>query len=254
MRKVSLTLLIILLLVLSGCQATVLPEETPDDVVTGTFSEPLSSTISDTGGTTTASQEEKDQTGTGTESAQGSSTYSQSTNSSGMSTNSSSSTTSIFSSQSTSSSGSTADQPTQPATQPSSKPPQESSRSEAPTTTPPASSSSSSQTQPTQDMEAEYQRIINETVAYAESYTARGFIFTWDNSLEFSWSSGAGWMGTPRVKYEGVDGTIEILKYHIDKIVLTGSDPHNGVPGNSIRYKVVQVTVDGDIAFAVLYG
>ena len=115
MRKVSLTLLIILLLVLSGCQATVLPEETPDDVVTGTFSEPLSSTISDTGGTTTASQEEKDQTGTGTESAQGSSTYSQSTNSSGMSTNSSSSTTSIFSSQSTSSSGSTADQPTQPA-------------------------------------------------------------------------------------------------------------------------------------------
>lgn len=253
MRKVTLTLLIILLLALSGCQATVLPEEMPDDVVAGTFSEPLSSTISDTGVTTTASQEEG-QTETGAESAQGSSTYSQSTNSSGMSTNSSSSTTSIFSSQSTSSSGSTVEQPTQPATQPSSKPPQESSRSEAPATTPPASSSSSSQTQPTQDMEAEYQRIINETVTYAEGYTAKGFTFIWDNSLEFSWDSGAGWMGTPRVKYEGVDGTIEMLKYHIDKIVKTSTDSGNGVPAHSAHYKVMQVMVDGDTAFVVLYG
>lgn len=102
------------------------------------------------------------------------------------------------------------------------------------------------------DMEAEYARIIRETVAYAESYTAKGFTFVWDDSLEFSWESGAGWMGTPRVKYEGVDGTIEMLKYHIDKIVKIAGGP--GTPGYSAYYKVMQVTVDGDIAFVVLYG
>ena len=101
-------------------------------------------------------------------------------------------------------------------------------------------------------MEAEYARIIREAVAYAESYAAKGFTFVWDDSLEFSWESGAGWMGTPRVKYEGVDGTNEMLKYHIDKIVKIAGGP--GTPGYSAYYKVMQVTVDGDIAFVVLYG
>ena len=103
-------------------------------------------------------------------------------------------------------------------------------------------------------METEYARIIREAVAYAESYAAKGFTFVWDDSLEFSWESGAGWMGTPRVKYEGVDGTIEMLKYHIDKIVKTSTDPGNGVPAHSAHYKVMQVMVDGDTAFVVLYG
>lgn len=107
--------------------------------------------------------------------------------------------------------------------------------------------------QPEQNMEAEYTRIIRETVTYAESYKNKGFSFVWDDSLEFSWESGAGWMGTPRVKYEGVDGTIEMLKYHIDKIVKTVTDPNNGIPGHSVFYKVMQTTVDGDIAFVVLY-
>ena len=107
-----------------------------------------------------------------------------------------------------------------------------------------------SRTEP--DMEAEYARIIRETVAYAEGYKEKGFTFVWDDSLEFSWESGAGWMGTPRVKYEGVDGTIEMLKYHIDKIVKIAGGP--GTPGYSANYKVMQVTVDGDIAFVVLYG
>ncbi len=101
-------------------------------------------------------------------------------------------------------------------------------------------------------MEAEYARIIRETVAYAESYAEKGFTFIWDDSLEFSWESGAGWMGTPRVKYEGIDGTIEMLQYHIDKIVKIAGGP--GVPGYSAYYKVMQVVVDGDIAFVVLYG
>ena len=77
-------------------------------------------------------------------------------------------------------------------------------------------------------MEAEYARIIRETVAYAEDYKEKGFTFIWDDSLEFSWESGAGWMGTPRVKYEGIDGTIEMLQYHIDKIVKTSTDSENG--------------------------
>lgn len=137
-----------------------------------------------------------------------------------------------------------------PVTEPSREEPlvPEASDQPEPTTSQPPETTS----QP--DMEAEYARIIRETVAYAEGYTAKGFTFIWDNSLEFSWESGAGWMGTPRVKYEGVDGTIEMLKYHIDKIVKTSTDPGNGIPSHSANYKVMQVTVDGDIAFVVLYG
>ncbi len=117
---------------------------------------------------------------------------------------------------------------------------------------PPAESTPPQTSQP--DMEAEYARIIREAIAYAESYTEKGFTFIWDDSLEFSWESGTGWMGTPRVKYEGVNGTIDMLKYHIDKIVKVVTDPNNGIPGNEMPYKVMQVTVDGDIAFVVLYG
>ena len=101
-------------------------------------------------------------------------------------------------------------------------------------------------------MEAEYKRIIREVTAYAESYAAKGFIFNWDDSLEFSWETG--YMGTPRIKYECVDGVISILKYHVDKIVNTATDPSNGIPAVSANYKIMQVTVDGDIAFVVLYG
>ena len=115
----------------------------------------------------------------------------------------------------------------------------------------PTSQPTETASQPEPDMEAEYARILRETVAYAESYAAKGFTFVWDDSLEFSWESGAGWMGTPRVKYEGVDGTIEMLQYHIDKIVKIAGGP--GTPGYSAYYKVMQVTVDGDIAFVVLY-
>ena len=101
-------------------------------------------------------------------------------------------------------------------------------------------------------MKAEYQRIISEVTVYAQSYASKGFTFVWDDSLVFGWETG--YMGTPRVKYEGVDGVISILKYHVDKIVNTVTDPSNGIPAVSANYKVMQVTVDGDIAFVVLYG
>ena len=102
------------------------------------------------------------------------------------------------------------------------------------------------------DMEAEYKRIIREATAYAESYAAKGFTFHWDDSLDFNWETG--YMGTPHVKYEGVDGAIQILKHHIDRIVQTATDPSNGIPASAANYKVMQITVDGDIAFVVLYG
>lgn len=102
------------------------------------------------------------------------------------------------------------------------------------------------------DMELEYRRIIREVKEYAQSYTSKGFTFVWDESLVFGWETG--YMGTPRVKYEGVDGVIATLKYHVDKIVNTVTDPANGVTVTTLSYKVMQVTVDGDIAFVVLYG
>lgn len=106
--------------------------------------------------------------------------------------------------------------------------------------------------QPKGFTEADHTRIVSEVKAYAESYKAKGFTFEWSDSLEFGWD--VGWMGTPRISRDGVDGTIKTLKHHVDLIYKTGTDPANGVTANSVSYKVVQLEIDGGIAYAVIYG
>ena len=105
---------------------------------------------------------------------------------------------------------------------------------------------------PKEPTQADFDRIIAEVRAYAESYRDKGFTFEWDDTMEFSWD--VGWFGTPRIRYEGIDGTIDMLKYHVDKIYKTSTDPKYGLTSDRMPYKVVQITVDGDIAFAVIYG
>lgn len=105
---------------------------------------------------------------------------------------------------------------------------------------------------PKEPTQADFDRIIAEVRAYAESYRDKGFTFEWDDAMEFSWD--VGWFGTPRIRYEGIDGTIEMLKYHVDKIYKTSTDPKYGLTSDRMPYKVVQITVDGEIAFAVIYG
>ena len=100
--------------------------------------------------------------------------------------------------------------------------------------------------------EADHARIVSEVKAYAESYTSKGFTFEWAEELAFGWD--VGWMGTPRISRDGVDGVISTLKHHVDLIYKTGTDPANGVAANSVRYKVVQLEIDGGIAYAVIYG
>lgn len=100
--------------------------------------------------------------------------------------------------------------------------------------------------------EADHIRIVSEVKAYAESYTSKGFTFEWAEELAFGWD--VGWMGTPRISRDGVDGVISTLKHHVDLIYKTGTDPANGVTANSVRYKVVQLEIDGGIAYAVIYG
>ena len=106
--------------------------------------------------------------------------------------------------------------------------------------------------QPKGFTEADHTRIVSEVKAYAESYTAKGFTFEWAEELEFGWD--VGWMGTPRISRDGIDGVISTLKHHVDLIYKTGTDPANGVTANSVRYKVVQLEIDGGIAYAVIYG
>lgn len=106
--------------------------------------------------------------------------------------------------------------------------------------------------QPKGFTEADHTRIVSEVKTYAESYTAKGFTFEWAEELEFGWD--VGWMGTPRISRDGVDGVISTLKHHVDLIYKTGTDPANGVTANSVRYKVVQLEIDGGIAYAVIYG
>ena len=100
--------------------------------------------------------------------------------------------------------------------------------------------------------EADHTRIVSEVKTYADSYTSKGFTFEWAEELEFGWD--VGWMGTPRISRDGVDGVISTLKHHVDLIYKTGTDPANGVSANSVRYKVVQLEIDGGIAYAVIYG
>ena len=106
--------------------------------------------------------------------------------------------------------------------------------------------------QPKDFTEADHTRIVSEVKAYAESYTSKGFTFEWAEELAFGWD--VGWMGTPRISRDGVDGVISTLKHHVDLIYKTGTDPANGVTANSVRYKVVQLEIDGGIAYAVIYG
>lgn len=106
--------------------------------------------------------------------------------------------------------------------------------------------------QPKGFTEADHTRIVSEVRAYAESYTAKGFTFKWAEELAFGWD--VGWMGTPRISRDGVDGVISTLKHHVDLIYKSGTDPANGVTANSVRYKVVQLEIDGGIAYAVIYG
>ena len=106
--------------------------------------------------------------------------------------------------------------------------------------------------QPKGFTEADHTRIVSEVKAYAESYTSKGFTFEWAEELAFGWD--VGWMGTPRISRDGVDGVISTLKHHVDLIYKTGTDPANGVTANSVRYKVVQLEIDGGIAYAVIYG
>ena len=126
--------------------------------------------------------------------------------------------------------------PTEPSTKPTEPQPTE----------PPATE------QPKGFTEADHTRIVSEVKVYAESYTAKGFTFKWAEELEFGWD--VGWMGTPRISRDGVDGVISTLKHHVDLIYKTGTDPANGVTANSVRYKVVQLEIDGGIAYAVIYG
>lgn len=99
--------------------------------------------------------------------------------------------------------------------------------------------------------QADYDRIISEVRAYAESYAAQGFRFIWTDSMVFS--QDVGYFGTPYLRQEGVDGTISRLQYHVDKIVKTSTDPANGVTVSEMSYKVVQIERNGEIAFAVIY-
>lgn len=124
-------------------------------------------------------------------------------------------------------------------------------------TTPPTETNpepeSPAETQPPNGFtEADHNRIVSEVKAYAESYNSKGFTFEWAEELAFGWD--VGWMGTPRISRDGVDGVISTLKHHVDLIYKTGTDPANGVTANSVRYKVVQLEIDGGIAYAVIYG
>ena len=141
----------------------------------------------------------------------------------------------------------------QPTAPPESRPAESTALTAPPPTETNPEPESPAETQPPNGFtEADHNRIVSEVKAYAESYKAKGFTFEWSDSLEFGWD--VGWMGTPRISRDGVDGTIKTLKHHVDLIYKSGTDPANGVTAESVLYRVVQLEIDGGIAYAVIYG
>ncbi len=122
------------------------------------------------------------------------------------------------------------------------------------TTEPPVTTQPPEVSEPEPDTftEADHNRIVSEVKAYAESYAAKGFTFQWKESMTFGWD--VGYMGTPRIERDGVDGVIDLLKYHVDLIYKTSTDPAYGVTTTVMTYKVEQITIDGDLAYVVIYG
>ena len=140
----------------------------------------------------------------------------------------------------------------QPTAPPESRPAETTAPTTPPTETKPETEPPAETQPPKGFTEADHNRIVSEVKAYAESYKAKGFTFVWSDSLEFGWD--VGWMGTPRISRDGVDGTIKTLKHHVDLIYKSGTDPANGVTADSVLYRVVQLEIDGGIAYAVIYG
>ena len=140
----------------------------------------------------------------------------------------------------------------QPTAPPESRPAETTAPTTPPTETKPETEPPAETQPPKGFTEADHNRIVSEVKAYAESYKANGFTFVWSDSLEFGWD--VGWMGTPRISRDGVDGTIKTLKHHVDLIYKSGTDPANGVTADSVLYRVVQLEIDGGIAYAVIYG
>lgn len=140
--------------------------------------------------------------------------------------------------------------PTEP--QPTEPVPTEPAPTEPELTEPKPTEPTPTEPEPDTFTEADHRRIIAEVTAYAESYSSKGFTFQWKESMTFGWD--VGYMGTPRVEYEGVDGVIEMLKYHIDLIYKTSTDPAYGLTTTVMTYKVERITIDGDLAYVVIYG
>lgn len=140
----------------------------------------------------------------------------------------------------------------QPTAPPESRPAETTAPTTPPTETKPETEPPAETQPPKGFTETDHNRIVSEVKAYAESYKAKGFNFEWSDSLEFGWD--VGWMGTPRISRDGVDGTIKTLKHHVDLIYKSGTDPANGVTADSVLYRVVQLEIDGGIAYAVIYG
>ena len=140
----------------------------------------------------------------------------------------------------------------QPTAPPESRPAETTAPTTPPTETKPETEPPAETQPPKGFTEADHNSIVSEVKAYAESYKAKGFTFVWSDSLEFGWD--VGWMGAPRISRDGVDGTIKTLKHHVDLIYKSGTDPANGVTADSVLYRVVQLEIDGGIAYAVIYG
>lgn len=142
--------------------------------------------------------------------------------------------------------------PSAPAEPPTETEPTEPVPTEPTPTEPKPTEPTPTEPEPDTFTEADHQRIIAEVTAYAESYSSKGFTFQWKETMTFGWD--VGYMGTPRVEYEGMDGVIEMLKYHIDLIYKTSTDPAYGLTTTVMTYKVERITVDGDLAYVVIYG
>lgn len=111
-------------------------------------------------------------------------------------------------------------------------------KTSAPSTERPTMSVSDSSPPPTTPSETDGQTIIKQIREYGET---KGFV--WNDALTFG-SLGVGYYGRPNLADDGVEGVINMLKYHCDKI-----EREYGI----YYFHAIQREYEGKTEFIVLY-
>ena len=140
----------------------------------------------------------------------------------------------------------------QPTAPPESRPAETTAPTTPPTETKPETEPPAEIQPPKGFTEADHTRIVSEVKAYAESYKAKGFTFEWSDS--FGIRLGCGLDGNTLYQPRRCGRYDQDPQAPCRSHLQIRHRSANGVTADSVLYRVVQLEIDGGIAYAVIYG